>query len=174
MPVSHPHLSPPPLYRTWTGNFCALTGTFPDVFSPTHFPVLNQAYWDGNGFSVSPLDACPSHTRARPRALTHNTPLLYSTLVLTASIECAEPTLLCMMWFRAEQGTLPASIGSISSMETMSFNVNNFGGPFPKAFCETKAQVSVCRTPPFPTHSLIQNRQVRAGTGLPHWCRRRP
>jgi hypothetical protein len=36
-------------------------------------------------------------------------------------------------------GTLPGSIGSITTMKTMSFNVNNFGGQFPKAFCETKA-----------------------------------
>lgn len=68
-------------------NFCALTGTFPDSFSPAKFPVLSQAYWDGNGFS----------------------------------------------------GTLPGSIGTIKSMTTMSFNINNFGGEFPTAFCGTKA-----------------------------------
>ena len=32
-------------------NFCALTGTFPDAFTPAKVPRLQQAYWDGNGFS---------------------------------------------------------------------------------------------------------------------------
>jgi hypothetical protein len=39
----------------YAGNFCALTGTFPDVFSAKNFPALVQAYWDGNGFTVSPF-----------------------------------------------------------------------------------------------------------------------
>lgn len=32
-------------------NFCALTGTFPDIFGD--LPSLNQSYWDGNGFTGS-------------------------------------------------------------------------------------------------------------------------
>jgi hypothetical protein len=59
-------------------NFCALSGTFPDVFSASKFPKLWQTFWDGNGFS----------------------------------------------------GTLPASVGTIKTMRVMSFNINNFGGPF--------------------------------------------
>ena len=37
-------------------------------------------------------------------------------------------------------GTLPASVGSISTMETLSFNINNFAGEFPPAFCNLKAK----------------------------------
>ena len=46
-----PMTKPKPLLQKYNCNFCALTGTFPDVFSPAKFPALQQAYWDGNGFS---------------------------------------------------------------------------------------------------------------------------
>ena len=32
-------------------------------------------------------------------------------------------------------GTLPGSIGFLKTLTTVSFNINNFGGPFPEAFC---------------------------------------
>jgi hypothetical protein len=83
-----PPLKKPKLkLQKYNCNFCALSGTFPDVFSPSGFPALTQAYWDGNGFS----------------------------------------------------GTLPASIGSLKTLETLSFNVNNFAGEFPAEFCHTHA-----------------------------------
>ena len=77
-----PMLKPKLKMQKYNCNFCALTGTFPDVFTPAKFPVLNQAYWDGNGFS----------------------------------------------------GTLPGSIGSIPTMDTMSFNVRPRHDLDPRSF----------------------------------------
>jgi hypothetical protein len=55
-------------------NFCALTGTFPDAFTPAKFPRLQQAYWDGNGFSGTlpgSIGSLPSLT-VRPTFDQHN------------------------------------------------------------------------------------------------------
>ena len=74
-------------WRRYNCNFCALSGTFPDKWSPDKFPRLSQFFWDGNGFS----------------------------------------------------GTLPASVGSLKTLTTLSFNINNFRGKFPVSFCNTAA-----------------------------------